>query len=125
MKKIHIVAYVFALLVCIGCKTQELVTCEEVRKTSDLPWLEAIVQKGVSWEGQKLLNIDKITYTTDDSNTSQVGYEVKYEFRCCDIPDIYIYNCNGEMITSYGGIWGCNGVCDLNIIARKNLYSAE
>jgi len=109
----------------VACKTQQLVPCEDVRKTTDMPWLTAIVQKGQSWEGQKLLRIDKITYTTDDSNTTHVGFEVRYETMCCDIPGEYIYDCDGEVITCYGGIAGCTGECDIKILTRVTIYSNE
>ena len=124
MKKITLLCALCAVILT-GCKTQQLVPCEDVRKTTDMPWLTAIVQKGQSWEGRKLLRIDKITYTTDDSNTTHVGFEVRYETMCCDIPGEYIYDCDGEVITCYGGIAGCTGECDIKILTRVTIYSNE
>ncbi len=125
MKNIRYIAYAITLLLCNSCKTQQLVPCEDVRKTTDMPWLTAIVQQGETWNGQKLLSIDKITYTKDDSNTTSVGFDIRYELKCCDFSYDFIYNCDGEVITSYGGHVDCSGECDIKILTRINLYTAQ
>lgn len=125
MKLVHCIICATAMLVCISCKTPQLAACGDVSKTSDLPWLETIVQKGATWRGQQLLKIDKITYSHEDSNTTYVGFVVYYETICCDAPDEYIYNCEGEVITIYGGVAGCAGECHLQIHSRTNLYTAQ
>ena len=115
------------LLLCIGCKTQELVSCEDVSKTADMPWLASIVQTGVNpTGGAKLESIDKIVYSLDStSNTTHVGFFVRYEPKCCDIPGSYIYDCDGKIITTYGGILGCSGECNIKIRSNTNLYTAK
>ena len=111
------------LLLCFSCRTLDM--CEDVRRPKDLPWLDSIAQTGVSIVGQKLLSIDKITYTLDDSSTSNVGFYVTYEKKGKDMPSKYIYNCDGQVITYYGGILGCNGECDLKILSSRNIYTAK
>jgi len=128
MKKVHFLFYVIVLLLCIGCKTQQdLVSCEDVAKTTDMPWLASIVQAGVSTDGgAKLESIDKIIYSTDSTNTAiHVGFYVRYELKCCDIPGGYIYDCDGKILTVYGGIVGCTGECDIKIRSKTNLYTAK
>lgn len=125
MKTFRHIVYAVALLLCFGCKTQqELVSCEDVSKTTDMPWL-ASLEEGYTQDGLKLLNIDKIVYSTDDSNTTSVGFELRYELVCCDRPDRYICDCDGKIITTYGGIAGCIGVCGIKVLSRVNLYNAE
>jgi hypothetical protein len=116
MKSRFFILYAFALLLCVGCKTQELATCDEVTQTSDKPWLAAIVQKGESSQGQFLQSIDKITYTIDDSETTYTGFDVRYE------TVEYIYDCDGETVVYYGGTDGCQGACEIKILSRKNIY---
>ena len=115
------------LLLCIGCKTQELVSCEDVSKTADMPWIASIVQTGVNPAGgAKLKSIDKIVYSLDStSTTTHVGFFVRYEPKCCDIPGSYIYDCDGKIITTYGGILGCSGECNIKIRSNTNLYTAK
>ena len=125
MKRIYFIAYAITLLLCVSCKTQEIFSCEDVTQTSEIPWLSAIIEKGPTWFGQKLLKIDKIVYSTNDSNTTHIGFNVFYEIICCDIPHEYIYDCDGNKITIYGGIDGCGGVCAIKVLSRINLYSAE
>ena len=91
-------------------------------QTSDKPWLAAIEQKGESPQGQFLQSIDKITYTIDASETTYTGFDVLYEKVCCDIPYEYIYDCDGEIITSYGGKTDCEGECNIKITSRKNIF---
>ena len=126
MKAFHYFVYAMTMMLCIGCKTQEVVSCEDVAKTSDMPWLASIVKEGVSMQGQKLESIDKIIYSTDNTSAAtHIGFYVVYEDMCCDIPGAYIYDCDGNIITSYGGIAGCTGECNINIRSKNNLYTAR
>ena len=125
MKSIYFIAYAITLLLCVSCKTQEIFSCEDVTQTSEMPWLSAIIEKGSTREGQKLLKIDKVYYTIDDSNTTHVGFAVFYEIICCDIPHTFVYNCDGERIAYYGGFSGCSGECGTEVISYVTLYSAE
>lgn len=126
MKKIHCIVCATAMLLCISCKTtHQFVACEDVTSTSERSWLTAIVQTGVSQQGQKLISVDKITYSVGSEMTTYTGFEVIYEMKCCDIPYKFIYNCEGEMITNYGGIAGCSGQCDIVIHSRKTIYKAR
>ena len=125
MKTINYIVCALALLMCFGCKTPQLVTCEEVSKANDLPWLASIVKTGrTSWD-QKLIRIDKITYSVGIEEVLYIGFDVLYESQCCDIPDEFIYNCDGEEITEIGGIAGCTGECEMTIHSRINLYTAK
>ena len=119
------IIFAISTLLLISCKTPQLVSCEDVTRTNDLPWLTSIVQQGVTALGQKLVSIDKIVYSTENSNTTNIGFEVVYETRCCDIPSEFIYDCDGEVITYYGGINGCNGECDITIRSRTRIYTAS
>ena len=121
-KTIRCIICVIALLSCFSCRTLEM--CEDVRRPKDLPWLDSIAQTGMTYVGQKLLSIDKITYTLDDSNTSYIGFCAYYEKKV-DVPSKYIYNCDGEVIVNYGGLWGCSGECDLKILSSKNIYTTK
>lgn len=125
MKTIRCIIYAVAMLLCISCKTNEFVSCEEITNTNDAPWLSSITKTGITQAGQKLVSIDKITYVNDSLYTIYIGFDVLYEKLGYDIPYEYIYNCEGKIITSYGGIAGCNGECDLQISSRLNIYTAE
>ena len=114
-----------SMLLLVSCKTPQLVSCGDVSRANDLPWLAAIVQKGSTTFDQKLVSIDKIVYSTADSETTYTGFDVLYESVCCDIPNEFIYNCDGEEIAFYGGIAGCSGECDLKILSRTNLYPGK
>lgn len=129
MKKIIFFICSITLLLCVSCKTQESFSesfsCEDVSKTSEMPWLTAIIEKGPTREGQKLLKIEKLFYRVGESSTKHVGFAVFYEVICCDIPHTFVYNCEGECIASYGGINGCSGECDTEVISHVTLYTAE
>ena len=129
MKKIIFFICSITLLLCVSCKTQESFSesfsCEDVSKTSEMPWLDTIIDKGPTVFGQKLLKIEKVYYTVDGSNTTHVGFAVFYEQICCDIPHTFVYNCDGECIATYGGIFGCDGECDTEVISHVTLYTAE
>ena len=118
------IIFAISMLLLISCKTPQLVSCEDVTRTNDLPWLTSIVKKGTTEHGQKLVIIEKIVYSTESSNTTHTCFAVYYESICCDIPYIFLYNCDGEVITYYGGINGCNGECDITIRSRTRIYTA-
>ena len=114
-----------ALLCLASCASQQVpCPCVGVTQTSQLPWLNQLIQKGESQYGAKLETIEKITYTLPgDAKTTQTGFFVTYEPKCCDIPGSFIYDCDGNCITFYGGIAGCNGECEILILSRETIYS--
>ena len=125
MRTIRIYALTIVLLLCISCKTQQLVTCEDVTKANDMTWLSSIVKTGITPLGQKLVRISKIIYSEEGTNTTSVGFYIEYETMCCDIPDAFIYDCDGEIITTYGGIAGCQGECSLKVLSSTAIYTAK
>lgn len=126
MRATKLLLIVLSCMLVIGCKTQkELVSCEEVANINDVSWLSSIKQKGATQQGQQLISIDKITYSKEGSDIIYTGFDVRYETKCCDIPSEFIYDCDGENITFYGGVAGCSGECDINIRSRTNLYTAK
>ena len=125
MKTIRLVICTLSTLMCLGCRTQtQLVLCEDVTRATDMPWIASLVKTGSSSLGQKLEKIDRITYSQEGSNSTNMGFYVIYEYKCCDIPNEYIYNCDGDIISIYGGIAGCEGECRLKILTRTNIYKA-
>ena len=123
MKTIRCIISVITLLTCFSCKTLEM--CGDVHKPSELPWLDSIAKTEVNINGQKLESIDKIVYSTGGSATRYIGFYVQYETKCCDIPSEFIYNCEGEIITYYGGYTGCYGECYMKIHSKKNIFTAK
>ena len=118
------IIFAISMLLLISCKTPQLVSCEDVTRTNDLPWLTSIVQQGATALGQKLVSIDKIAYSTENSNTTNIGFEIVYEKTSRDIPSDFIYNCDGDEITYFDGFNGCYGECDITIRSRTRIYTA-
>lgn len=113
---IIIFAVVMLLSVLTGCKTQ-MVSCEDVKHINEISWLAR-----KSPHGQKLESVDKIVYKLPQGDTNYIGYNIQYEPMCCDIPSQFICDCDGNIITEYGGYDGCMGECDIEIISRVNIY---
>ena len=99
------------------CKTQ-IVPCEDVSSISEISWL-----KKKSLMGQPLESVDRIVYKTSPEDAARNGYYVSYEPVCCDIPGQFVYDCDGNTVTTYGTIDGCQGECDIIIISRVNIYN--
>lgn len=121
--KIYLTGLALVVVFLVACKSQQQVSlCERVTQPREMPWLYSIVEEGVSPLGLQLVKIDKILYTIDESNTTNTGFEIQYEAKCCDMPNDYIYDCDGEVITEYGGFAGCSGECDIKILSRECIY---
>lgn len=128
MKTMNCIVCAITMLLCISCKTtHQFVACEDITSTSERSWLTDIVQTGVSlYGGAKLISIDKIIYSVGSETTTYTGFDVIYETVCCDFPNEYIYNCEGEIIANYGGGWAdCSGQCDIVVHSKTNIYKAR
>ena len=118
--KHRILFLAIVLLSCSSCRTLDM--CGDVKSVDELPWLEQAVQIRAC-SGQKLLSVNKIIYSIGAIKHS--GFEVEYEIICCDVPYLYIYDCDGEVVTDYGGMTGCAGHCNAKVLSRKNIYTAK
>ena len=108
-----------------GCRTQQISVCENVKKTTQLPWLQKIVDEG-TFAGARLLSIEKVRYRSEEPNTEGVGFVVHYEPQCCDLIWPGVYDCDGNILNSYGGIaGGCSGDCSIVILSREIIYTTE
>ena len=120
MKTIRCIICAAIVLFFFSCKTLDM--CGDVKSVDELPWLEQAVQIR-AYSGQKLLSVNKIIYSIGAIKHS--GFEVEYEIICCDVPYLYIYDCDGEVVTDYGGMTGCAGHCNAKVLSRKNIYTAK
>ena len=120
MKTIRCVICATAVFFFFSCRTLDM--CGDVKNIDELPWLEQAAQNR-AYIGQKLLSVNKIIYSIGAIRYS--GFEVEYEIICCDVPYLYIYDCDGEVVTDYGGMTGCAGHCNAKVLSRKNIYTAK
>ena len=127
MKRMYkILCCAFMLTIFMACKSQQLQVCEKVTSYTQVPWIKQFVEKGKNPSGGgQLISIDRVTYVIEDSNTEGYGFEINYELVCCDIPNRYVFDCDGNNLTFYGGIAGCNGECSIKILSRTNIYTAN
>jgi len=121
MKQFHLNVLI-ALLVFTGCQ-QQLSVCESVKKTSDLPWLDELVQFHSAAEGPDIQSVEKITYSIPESNTTYVGFYVVIGTEPRTIENVY--DCDGNLITQYGGVQACTGQCDIVILSRTTIYESK
>jgi len=120
--------FLFALCTLCACKTyvNPPCGCKDTHKPSDLPWLNEILTTKVSTFGADLVSVDKVYYReAADDNTLSIGILVEYEPMCCDISGQFLYDCDGNLVTEYGGVAGCIGQCDIAVISRENIFKAK
>lgn len=105
-----------------GCKTQQMSVCENVKDPMQLPWLKKLVNNG--YQGAQVTMIEKVTYRSEGTNTEGIGFVVSYEPTCCDQIWPGVYDCDGKVLNSYGGIaGGCYGDCSIVILSREIIYN--
>ena len=105
-----------------GCKTQQMSVCENVKDPMQLPWLKELVKNGEM--GAQVTMVEKVTYRSEDTNTEGVGFIVYTEPMCCDLIWPGVYDCDGKVLNSYGGIaGGCHGDCSIVILSREIIYN--
>lgn len=107
------------ILVLTGCR-QPVSVCEGVKQPSDLPWLNEMVQLCES-VGPTLSSIDKITYSLPNDQTTYVGFYATIGSGQRQIKNIY--DCDGKIITEYGGATACIGECDIKILSFERIYT--
>ena len=115
---LHVLLALF-FLILTGCR-QQVSICECVKQPSDLSWLSELVQRSES-VGPTLSSIDKITYRLPNDNSPYVGFYVTIGSGQRQI--INIYDCDGKIITEYGGVTACTGECDIKILSSERIYS--
>lgn len=124
MKTRMIIILVALVSTLTGCKTQQMSVCENVKDPMQLPWLKELVKSGYQDAG--VLSIEKVTYRSEDTNTEGVGFVVYTEPICCDLIWPGVYDCDGKVLNSYGGIaGGCYGDCSIVILSRERIYVTE
>ena len=124
MKTRMIIILVALVSTLMGCKTQQMSVCENVKDPMQLPWLKELVKSGYQDAG--VLSIEKVTYRSEDTNTEGVGFVVYTEPICCDLIWPGVYDCDGKVLNSYGGIaGGCYGDCSIVILSRERIYVTE
>lgn len=124
MKTRMIIILVALVSTLTGCKTQQMSVCENVKDPMQLPWLKELVKSGYQDAG--VLSIEKVTYRSEDTNTEGVGFIVYTEPMCCDLIWPGVYDCDGKVLNSYGGIaGGCYGDCSIVILSREKIYVTE
>ena len=116
-----LVLFALFLLLLAGCH-QQVSVCEGVKQPSDLPWLNEMVQRCES-VGPTLNSIDKITYSLPDDQTTYVGFYVTIGSEQRQIKNIY--DCDGKIITEYGGVTACTGECDIKILSSERIYTKQ
>lgn len=125
MKNIQFVTYLIIMFMNIGCVSQQRISCIDIRKYQESPWLSSIVKASLDNTGAKVQSIDKITYSIEGSNTTSVGFIVQYlGFPCDGGMASVTYDCEGEELSQYCGFAGCTGLCDLNILSKSSIYEA-
>ena len=120
MKKSNLsVLLVLISLLLVGCH-QQVSVCEGVKKPSDLPWLSEMVRLCES-VGPTLRSIDRITYSLPNDRTTYVGF---YAITGSEQRQIrIIYDCDGNIVTHYGGYTACLGECDAKILSSERIYT--
>ncbi len=122
--------FLSALVLLCGCNHPQPepvpCACEDVSQPSDRPWIEELIQKSQSgWWPIRF--VDKVFYILPDDSTTYVGfyYEVEVSPGSCDVPYASLLDCDGEGLATWGGITGCDGLCNLTIISRTRIYQRE
>lgn len=123
MKKL---LFLIALCTLCACTPPLPCGCRDTRNPSDMPWLNEILTSKVSAFGADLVSVDEVYYReAADDNTLLIGILVEYEPMCCDIPGKFLYDCDGNLVTEYGGIAGCIGQCDIAVVSRETIYKVK
>lgn len=124
MKTRMIIILVALVSTLTGCKTQQMSVCENVKDPMQLPWLKELMNSG--YQGAQVTMVEKVTYRSEDTNTEGVGFVVYTEPICCDLIWPGVYDCDGKVLNSYGGIaGGCYGDCSIVILSRERIYVTE
>ena len=124
MKTRMIIILVALVSTLTGCKTQQMSVCENVKDPMQLPWLKELMNSG--YQGAQVTMVEKVTYRSEDTNTEGVGFVVYTDPICCDLIGPGVYDCDGKVLNSYGGIaGGCYGDCSIVILSRERIYVTE
>ena len=119
--KTRILMILLSACLLAGCKTQQMSVCENVNDPMQLPWLKELMNSG--YQGAQVERVERVTYRSEDTNTEGTGFVVSYDPTCCDLIWPGVYDCDGKVLNSYGGIaGGCYGDCSIVIITREIIY---
>lgn len=119
--KTRILMILLSACLLAGCKTQQMSVCENVNDPMQLPWLKELMNSG--YLGAQVERVERVTYRSEDTNTEGTGFVVSYDRTCCDLIWPGVYDCDGKVLNSYGGIaGGCYGDCSIVIITREIIY---
>lgn len=107
--------------------------CDEVTTPSDLPWLEEKIQIGLVHTYSPTVDtlpvefVDKVFYTTPESDEENVAFIIQWCWPSgtADAIGAALYDCDGNRLATYGGITGCDGLCDISITSRTRIYEIE
>ena len=118
---IRLIIILLSACMLAGCKTQQISVCEDVKDPTQLPWLKELVKNG--YRDARVIQVEKVTYRSEEKNTEGTGFVVSYEPLCCDLIWPGIYDCDGNVLNEYGGIaGGCYGDCSIVILSRTTIY---
>ncbi len=118
------------ILLLAGCR-QPVSVCEGVKQPSDLPWLADMIQTGLVQtfpsDTFPIEYVKKVFYTKPESKTTNVGFIVEYHYPqgSADYIGAELYDCDGNILASYGGWLGCYGLCDITVTYETIIYQRE